>query len=117
MRYGARTYAVHRFRDDRYKFLQTAEFETKLDFERYWHGPEFTDFRVLCSSWYQVPVLYSWADLVVEGTLEPEELRRRSGRAGVAGGEPAGAGALRRSATCARASARCPSACGPATGG
>ena len=47
LRYGARSYQVHRFRDDRYKFLQTAEFDDKLDFERYWHGPEFIDFRVL----------------------------------------------------------------------
>jgi hypothetical protein len=87
VRYGARTYSVHRFREDRYKFLQTAEFETKLDFDRYWHGPEFTDFRVLCSSWHQVPVIYSWADLVVEGTLEPEESRLEA--SGVAGGEAA----------------------------
>ena len=72
VRYGARTYSVHRFREDRYKFLQTAEFESKLDFDRYWHGPEFTDFRVLCSSWYQVPIVYTWSDLVVAGTLEPE---------------------------------------------
>jgi hypothetical protein len=84
VRYGARTYSVHRFRDDRYKFLQTAEFETKLDFDRYWHGPEFTDFRVLCSSWYQVPVTYSWADLVVEGALEPDESRLEA--SGVASG-------------------------------
>ena len=41
MRYGAHAYQVHRFRDDLYKFLQTAEFDTKLEFERYWHGPEF----------------------------------------------------------------------------
>ena len=67
LRYGARSYQVHRFRDDRYKFLQTAEFDTKLDFERYWNGPEFIDFRVLASSWYQVPVLYGWSDLVVAG--------------------------------------------------
>ena len=87
VRYGARTYSVHRFRDDRYKFLQTAEFESKLDFDRYWHGPEFIDFRVLCSSWYQVPVTYSWADLVVDGTLEPDESRLEA--SGVAGGEAA----------------------------
>ena len=88
VRYGARTYSVHRFREDRYKFLQTAEFETKLDFDRYWHGPEFIDFRVLCSSWYQVPVTYSWADLVVEGTLEPEESLQETGS--VAGAEQGG---------------------------
>ena len=58
LRYGARSYAVYRYNDDRYKFLQTAEFEHKRDFERYWNGPEFIEFRVLTSSWYQVPVLY-----------------------------------------------------------
>jgi hypothetical protein len=89
LRYGARSYQVHRFRDDRYKFLQTAEFETKLEFERYWHGPEFTDFRVLASSWYQVPVLYGWADLVIAGTLEPEE-SAHAATSGVAGGDPGG---------------------------
>ena len=73
LRYGASSYQVHRFRDDLYKFLQTAEFDSKFDFERYWHGPEFTDFRVLASSWYQVPVMYGWTDLVAAGTLEPEE--------------------------------------------
>jgi hypothetical protein len=73
IRYGASSYQVHRYRDDRYKFLQTAEFENKFDFDRYWHGHEFTDFRVLCSSWYQAPVLYGWSDLVIAGTLEPEE--------------------------------------------
>ena len=47
LRYGARSYSVFRYRDDRYKFLQTAEFEHKAQFERYWRGPEFTEFRVL----------------------------------------------------------------------
>jgi hypothetical protein len=88
VRYGARSYAVHRFREDRYKFLQLAEFESKLDFDRYWHGDEFTDFRVLASSWYQVPVVYGWSDLVIAGTLEPEESVRAT--SGVAGGEPGG---------------------------
>jgi hypothetical protein len=73
LRYGARSYQVHRFRDDRYKFLQTAEFDTKLDFDRYWNGPEFVDFRVLCSSWFQAPMTYGWSDLVIAGTLDSEE--------------------------------------------
>jgi hypothetical protein len=72
LRYGARSHGVYRMRDDRYKFLQVAEFEEKDDFERYWYGPEFTEFRTICSSWYQVPVLYSWADLVAFGTLNHE---------------------------------------------
>ena len=88
LRYGARSYQVHRFRDDRYKFLQTAEFETKLEFDRYWHGPEFTDFRVLASSWYQVPVLYGWTELVIGGTMNGNGTHTASGE--VVGAEPGG---------------------------
>jgi hypothetical protein len=72
LRYGARSYAVYRSRDDRYKFLQMAEFESKDAWEDYWYGPEFVEFRTLTSSWYQVPVLYGWTDRVVSGALEPE---------------------------------------------
>ena len=72
LRYGATSYAVYRSRDDLYKYLQLAEFESKQDWERYWNGPEFIDFRVLTSSWYQVPVLYVWNDVVCRGTLEGE---------------------------------------------
>jgi hypothetical protein len=82
IRYGARSYQVHRFREDRYKFLQTAEFETKLDFDRYWHGPEFVDFRVLAASWFQVPIVYTWSDLIVAGTLETEDAVRETSAAG-----------------------------------
>jgi hypothetical protein len=71
LRYGATRYSVHRSRDDRYKLLQTAQFESKSDWERYWNGQEFIDFRVIHSSWYQIPVLYAWHDLVAEGRLEP----------------------------------------------
>jgi hypothetical protein len=72
LRYGASHYLVYRNRDDMYKFLQTATFASKLDFERYWEGPEFRDFRTIYSSFYQVPVLYTWADLVIEGGIEEE---------------------------------------------
>jgi hypothetical protein len=50
LRYGARSYAVYRYRDDLYKFLQMAEFESKEDWEDYWYGPEFIEFRALTSS-------------------------------------------------------------------
>ena len=76
LRYGATSYSVYRYRDDRYKFLQTAEFEHKRDWERYWNGPEFIDFRVLTSSWYQVPVLYVWHDVIASGTVEPEPVEQ-----------------------------------------
>jgi quinol monooxygenase YgiN len=72
MRYGATGYAVYRSRDDLYKFLQTASFESKADFERYWYGEEFNRFRAEHSSWYQIPILYSWNDLVTAGALQPE---------------------------------------------
>jgi hypothetical protein len=73
LRYGATAYAVHRSRDDRYKFLQMTSFERKLDWERYWSGPEFVDFRVRCSGWFQVPVLYVWHDEVASGALAEED--------------------------------------------
>jgi hypothetical protein len=74
LRYGARSHALYRYRDDRYKFLQVAEFDSKLDWDRYWSGHEFVDFRILCSGWYQVPVTYGWTDLVTSGSIvaEPE---------------------------------------------
>jgi hypothetical protein len=87
LRYGARSYSVYRYNDDRYKFLQMAEFDHKEQWERYWNGPEFIDFRVLASSWYQVPVLYGWTDLIASGTVEPEPVQEATG---VAAGQPNG---------------------------
>jgi hypothetical protein len=69
LRYGAVDYDVYRNADDTYKFLQTATFERKLDFTAYWEGPEFIEFRSRYSSWYQVPVIYSWAWHVASGAL------------------------------------------------
>ena len=70
IRYGASDYHVYRNRDDRYKFTQFATFDDKLDFDRYWYGDEFGAWRTDFSSWYQVPVVYSWSDLVLQGGLE-----------------------------------------------
>jgi hypothetical protein len=69
LRYGATGYVVFRYRDDRYRFIQSATFESKLDWERYWGGEEMTRFRVVHQGWYQVPVVYQWTDVVVEGSL------------------------------------------------
>ena len=68
LRYGARSHVVYRARDDRYKFLQVIEFENKLDWERYWQGPDLIAFRIECSGWYQVPVVYAWHDVVCAGS-------------------------------------------------
>jgi quinol monooxygenase YgiN len=66
LRYGATSYSVHRSRDDRYKFLQMSTFESKADWERYWYGEDFGAWRADFGTWYQVPVLYVWHDVVFE---------------------------------------------------
>ena len=70
LRYGATEYSAYRSRDDTYKFLQLAWFEEKTDFERYWYGEEFSEWRTDYSSWYQVPVVYVWNDQIAAGRLE-----------------------------------------------
>jgi hypothetical protein len=69
LRYGASQFGVYRSRDDPYKLLQFAHFESKLDWERYWDGPDFIAWRAEYSSFYQVPILYGWHDLVIHGAL------------------------------------------------
>ena len=84
LRYGATEYRVYRARDDIYKFIQMATFDTKVDWERYWYSEEFSDWRADYSSWYQVPVLYGWHDIVIQGALgRPEE--RMAGQAPASG--------------------------------
>ena len=68
LRHGATEYGVYRSRDDAYKLLQLATFESKLDWQRYWDGPDFIAWRAEYSSFYQVPVLYGWHDLVLHGS-------------------------------------------------
>jgi hypothetical protein len=72
LRYGATSYEVFRGRDDRYKILQVVEFENKADWEAYWNGPEAIRFRTISSSWYQVPVVYAWQDVVAKGDMRPD---------------------------------------------
>jgi hypothetical protein len=72
-RYGATHFVVYRSRDDRYRLLQVADFPSKLDWERYWSGPEFSAFRTTCSSWFQIPIVYVWHDVVAIGGLTPSE--------------------------------------------
>jgi hypothetical protein len=74
LRYGATEYAVYRSRDDRYKFVQMATFEDKLDFDRYWYGDEFSVWRADRTGWFQVPVVYTWNDLILAGGLEHERI-------------------------------------------
>jgi hypothetical protein len=69
LRYGATDYTVYRFTDDRYRFQQFATFSSHSDFQRYWYGEEFVGWRADYSSWYQVPVVYGWADVVIAGSI------------------------------------------------
>ncbi len=89
LRYGATGYAVYRYRDDRYKFIQSATFEDKLDWERYWGGEEMTRFRTIHQGWYQVPVVYQWTDVVIEGSL-PANGRAPEEPSSVTGGTQTG---------------------------
>jgi hypothetical protein len=69
LRYGATDYTVYRSRDDAYKVLQLATFESKGDFDAYWYGPDFTTWRADHTGWFQVPILYTWHDVVVQGGI------------------------------------------------
>ena len=72
LRYGATRYEVHRSRDDRYKIMQMAWFETKRDWYRYWDGVEMIEFRRRNMSHYQIPINYVWYDELASGELGPE---------------------------------------------
>jgi hypothetical protein len=72
MRYGAASYSVYRYGDDRYKFLQTAEFADHTGWDAYWYGDEFNFWRAKYQSCFQVPVVYGWTDLITIGALDTE---------------------------------------------
>ncbi len=69
IRYGATQYRVHRSRDDQYRITQMVWFESRLDWERYWEGPEMVRFRADYSGRYQVPVLYVWHEEIAEDMI------------------------------------------------
>jgi hypothetical protein len=69
LRYGATRYAVHRSLDDRYKILQMAWFKSKLDWARYWDGPEMIEFRTRNLGHFQIPLGYVWQDELADGAL------------------------------------------------
>ena len=75
LRYGALRYDVHRSTEDRYRFMQSAVFEEKIDWQRYWYGPELSQFRTRYAGWFQVPIVYEWYEVVAEGAVvAPEEI-------------------------------------------
>lgn len=70
IRYGATQYRVHRSRDDAYRVTQLIWFESRLDWERYWEGPEMVALRTNHLGHYQVPVLYVWNDEIAQDVIE-----------------------------------------------
>jgi len=74
IRYGATQYQVHRSRDDRYRILMMVWFESRLDWERYWEGPEMLALRTNHSGQYQVPQLYAWHDELVQDRIAPADV-------------------------------------------
>ena len=73
LRYGASNYTLFRSGDDRYRFQAYFQFDSKLDWERFWYGPEFNDWRGRHSSWYQVPTVYDMGAIVAQGETEVEQ--------------------------------------------
>ena len=71
--YGATGWAIWRYRDDMYKMLVSFDFDSKEDWDRYWNSDDFTEFRTLNQSYYQVPLLYYWTDKISVDTGIPLE--------------------------------------------
>ncbi|MGN6188640.1 MAG: hypothetical protein ACTHOE_07055 [Conexibacter sp.] len=71
LRYGATQYKVHRSRDDAYRITQMVWFATRLEWERYWEGPEMTALRTNYFGHYQVPVIYAWYDELASDVIAP----------------------------------------------
>jgi len=69
LRYGATRYAVQRSRDDRYKITQMCWFESKIDWYKFWDGPEMIEFRAAHSGHFQIPVVYVWHDELTVGEI------------------------------------------------
>jgi hypothetical protein len=83
LRYGATSWTIYRLQDDRYRFQQYSLFEDPHDFDLYWYGPEFVDWRAQYSSWYQVPVVYAPVTLVATAHVGPEPNGNGNGAPGV----------------------------------
>jgi hypothetical protein len=70
LRYGASEYFVFRSGDDGYRFHCYFGFESKAQFETFWYGPEFIEWRERYSSWYQIPLVYDFGTVITRGRSE-----------------------------------------------
>jgi hypothetical protein len=67
MDYGATKWAFYRAMDGKLDFIQTAEFESKHDFERYWYSERISEGRTELAGKYQVPLLPAFFEIVGTG--------------------------------------------------
>jgi hypothetical protein len=65
--YGATRWGFYRAKDGGLDFIQTAEFETKEDFERYWYSERVAEGRTELVGKYQVPLLPTFHEIVGSG--------------------------------------------------
>ena len=83
MRYGATDYRVYRNRDDMYKFTADARrSRASRTSRRTGTGRSSSHWRTIYSGWYQIPILYTWNDLIYRrvGPARARCDRRASGR-------------------------------------
>jgi hypothetical protein len=73
LNYGATAYSVTRNREDRYKFLLTADFSDPADFYSWWEGAEFQNFRIEYANCFQLGVLYGWNEKIVSGSASYQQ--------------------------------------------
>jgi hypothetical protein len=62
--YGAKNWSLTRSIDDPLAFQQSAEWESRADFERYWFSEEIEAAREATIGYYDIPMLPTWHTVI-----------------------------------------------------
>jgi len=62
--YGAKNWSLTRSIDDPLAFQQSAEWESRADFERYWFSEEIEAAREATIGYYDLPMLPTWHTVI-----------------------------------------------------
>ncbi|HEX6666493.1 MAG TPA: hypothetical protein VF081_07850 [Solirubrobacterales bacterium] len=62
--YGAKNWSLTRSIDDPQAFQQSAEWESRADFERYWFSEEIEAAREATIGYYDIPMLPTWHTVI-----------------------------------------------------
>jgi hypothetical protein len=65
--FGARNWSLTRSLDDPLLFSQSAHWDNRDDFERYWYSDEIAATRERAIDYYAKPVLPAWHTVLEEG--------------------------------------------------